>query len=452
MKKFSLLLIALLGLSFLSALAPLAGSNSTTEVITGASADLDYVYTDGEDTDDVTTAAEKNDDANFSLFGGDEEDSEYLYMGSKSPFDEVFFTIEGDAQYEDGKDAELSWQYNDGDSWQTLDVNDDTIDNFSKIGTYNVIFDLPSDWEKFEFEDNNAYWIRVRADEESTKSAKIDQVSARVFNLEVTVINDKGSSIKNLDSSNFQLGEGTDTHIYAVEDNGDGSYLLALQTEMSDTDYMLAVSVDGYLDQGFNVNDINTETQSYKVQLTPDNGCQTPFQDIDFHWGKTAITDLYCRGIIEGEQGNYMVNHTITRAEFLKMAIMNAAIDTSKYDDFSVPFSDVEESEWYYKYVATAYRLDAIDEDNHYYPNQPISRVEALMLLVRLAGVDTDETATRFSDIYRSDWFASTVRVATDYDVVEGYPDGTFKPERNLSRAEAAVMVNNAYRAWVMDN
>jgi hypothetical protein len=227
---------------------------------------------------------------------------------------------------------------------------------------------------------------------------------------------------------------------------------MAVQTEMTDTDYMLAVSAEGYLDQAFNINDIDTDTQSFKVQLTPDTGCNTPFSDISFHWAKTAITDLYCRGIIEGEEGNYMVNHTITRAEFLKMAIMNASIDTTKYDSYSVPFGDVEEDEWFYEYVATAYRLDAIDEDDHYYPNSPISRVEAITLLVRLAGMEGDNSSTKFSDISSRDWYAAMVRLATDYDVVEGYPDGTFKPTRNLSRAEAAVMVNNAYRAWVLEN
>ena len=452
MKKFKALFVGLLGLAFLSALAPLAGSTSTTEVISGASADLDFVYIDGEDTDEVTDEAAKNDDMSFTAFGDEDNDSQYIYMGSKSVFDNVFFNVEASAEYEEEDDADLSWQYNDGDSWKTLDVNDESMENFTRIGTNNVSFDLPSSWEKYEFEGENAYWIRVRADEETTKGVEIQQISARVFNVQITVTTDSGSMLKNLTSSNFSLGQGSDTRIYSFENEGNGVYALALQTEMTDTDYMLAVSLDGYLDQGINVNGVDTDMQSFKVQLTPNGGCNVPFLDIDFHWGQTAIQNLYCRGIIEGEEGSFLVNHTITRAEFLKMAIMNASIDTSKYDGYSVPFGDVNEDDWFYEYVATAYRLDAIDGDTQYYPNGAISRVEALTLLVRLAGVDTDETATRFSDVSSSDWYASTVRIATDYDVVEGYPDNTFQPERSLSRAEAAVMVNNAYRAWVMDN
>jgi len=449
MKKFKTLLVALLGLTFLSALAPLAGSTSTTEVISGASADLDYIYIDGENTDNVALAAEKNDELNFTLFGESNNDSQYLYMGSNSIFDEVFFMSEGNAKYENDKNDSLTWQYSDGDSWQTLDVNEGSLDNFIAIGTHNVSFDVPSDWEKYDFEDNNAYWIRVRADEVATKGATIQQISARVMNVQVTVTNDTGSTLKNLTADNFSLGQGTDTRIYSFENEGNGTYDMALQTEMTDTDYKMAVSVDGYMDQGFNVNNVSTDTQSFKIQLTPNNGCNVPFNDISFHWAQTSITDLYCRGIIEGEEGSFMVNHTITRAEFLKMAIMNASIDTTKYDAYTVPFGDVSSDDWFYAYVATAYRLDAIDSDDHYYPNSPISRVEALTLLVRLAGVDSDTSSTKFSDISSRDWYASTVRVATDYNVVEGYPDGTFKPTRNLSRAEAAMMVNNAYRAWV---
>lgn len=451
MKKFSTLLVALLGLSFLGTLAPLVSSNSTTDVISGASADLDYVYIEGEETEDVSSEASTNDDEDFTAFGDEDTDSQYLYMGSNSMFNYVFFRVEGMAEFSDEDDEGLTWQYNDGDSWKSLDVNEEGLENFTAIGTHSISFDVPSDWEQYDFEDENAYWIRVSADGQTDKGATIEQISARVLNVEVTVTNDSGSYLKDLDSSNFSLGQGDDTRIYSVENLGSGAYALAVQTEETDVDYMLAVSVDGYLDYGFNVLDVDTDTQSYKVQLTPNGGCTVPFLDIDFHWAQTAITTLYCRGIIEGDGNNYMVNHTVTRAEFLKMAIMNASIDTSKYDGYSVPFSDVEEDDWYYEYVSAAYRLDAIDEDSRYNPDASISRVEALTLLVRLEGVETDEESTRFTDINSSDWYASTVRVATDYDVVEGYPDGTFRPENNLTRAEAAVMVDNAYRAWVQD-
>jgi len=451
MKKFKLFIIAVLGLSFLGTLAPFAGSMSTTEVISSASADLDYVYTDGEDTTDVTSAAEMNDDTSFDAFNEEDSDNQYIYMGSNSKFDNIFFMINGDAKYEDSDEADLTWQYSDGDSWQTLDVEDDSIENFMSIGTHNVTFDLPSDWDTYSFEDNDAYWVRVRNDAETTDGATIEQISARVLNIEVTVTTETGGTLSDLTSDNFSVGNGTDNRIYSFSNEGDGSYLLALQTEMTVSDYMLMVSVDAYLDQGFNINDITTDTQSFKIQLNPNGGCNVPFLDIDFHWGQTAIIDLYCRGIIEGEDGSFLVDHTITRSEFLKMAVMNASIDTSKYSYVDLPFSDVSDDEWYYDYVAAAYKLGAIDEDDHYYPDSAISRVEALMLLVRLAGVDTDETSTRFSDVSSSDWYASTVRVATDYDVVEGYPDGTFLPSRNLSRAESAVMVDNAYRAWVQE-
>lgn len=469
MKKLKLFILVAMGFTLFAQTLPSATSSTNTEVITGSNADLDYVYTENGDQHDVSNEAEENDGSRFTAFGEENDDSQYLYLGSESQFSELQFIIEdglevadddddededsdndNDDEDEDDEDADvdLTWQYNDGDSWQELDIDEDETENFSKIGTLSMSFDVPSSWEVSEYDGNDAFWIRARMDDDLSEGAEIEQISATIFNVEVTVTDENGNYFTNLESSNFKLGNATDTQIYGVDDIGSGKYQLALQTEASDLDYTLIVEVDAYDDYAINIDDVDTDVQSFKIQLSLNTGCDAPFVDVDFHWGQTAITNLYCRGIIEGEGTSYMVNHAVTRVEFLKMAIMNADLDTSKYDSYDVPYRDVEEDEWYYEYVATAYKLEIIDSDGEYYPDGEISRVEALTILIRLAGVESSYTSTKFSDVESTDWFASIVRSATDYEVVEGYTDNTFKPGRNLTRAEAAVMVDNAYYAW----
>lgn len=466
MKKLKLFILTVMGLSLFAQTLPSVNSSTNTEVINGSNADLDYVYTENGDEHNVSDEAEDNDGSSFIAFGEEDDDSQYLYIGSSAQFNDLQFIIEDgletedsnddededeDNDDEDSEDVDLTWQYNDGDSWKTLDIDEDETENFTKIGTLSMSFDVPSDWEVSDYQDDEAFWIRARMDDDLTEGVEIEQISATIFNVEVTVTDQNGNYFTNLDSSNFKLGNATDTKIYGWDEVGAGKYQLALQTEASDVDYTLIVEVDSYSDYAIQIDDVDTDVQSFKIQLSLSTGCNAPFVDIDFHWGQTAITNLYCRGIVEGDSNSFMVNHTVTRVEFLKMAIMNADLDTKKYDSYDVPYRDVDEDDWYYEYVATAYRLDIIDSADQYFPNGEITRVEALTILIRLAGVDSSYTSTRFSDVASSDWFASTVRAATDYEVVEGYPDGTFQPGRNLSRSEAAVMVDNAYNTWYQE-
>ncbi len=452
MQKFKFFILVTMGFALFVNTLPSASSASNKDVIGGSNADLDYVYVDSGKEYDVSDEAAENDGETFTAFGEEEEDTQYLYLGSKSEFSELQFIVEDDLNTEnDENNVDITWQYNDGDSWRELDIEENDIEDFTVIGTNTLSFDVPSDWKMSEYEDDNAYWIRARMNEEIEKGAVIEQISVTLYNVELVVTDENGNYLTQLKESNFTVSGTSDSEIYAFDKAGAGTYRFALQSESKNSHYTLITRVDGYYEYAVNIKELDTDVQSFKIQLSIGTGCNAPFVDTSFHWGQLAIDALYCRGIIEGESNAFMVNHTVTRAEFLKMAIMNADINTEKYDDYDVPFRDVDDKDWYYEYVATAYELDLIDNDDFYLPNGDISRVEALTILIRLAGVESSYSSTRFSDVYASDWFASIVRSGTDYDVVEGYPDGTFKPARNLSRAEAAVMIYNAYNAWYQE-
>lgn len=451
MKKFKSFILAVVGISLIATTLPGARSSSTS-ALDGANVDLDYVFIDdGEDATNVSNEAEDNDEEGFEAFDSTEEDTQYLYLGGEAPFEQVAFLIERGLEVDEDENVEVDWEYSDGDDWKNLSLDEDEVDEFEEKGTKMISFNAPSSWDESEVEDKEAYWIRATLDGNVENGVLINQISALAYNLSVTVTDENGNAFVDLEKRNFDIYDTNDDTIYAWSNEGNGEYKFAVNTTDDDS-FFISVDVENYMDYAIQIIDLEQELKSYKIQLTLQTGCINSFSDLDNHWAQTAVDVLYCRGIVEGDTKNhYGVNDDVSRVEFLKMAMMNADINTSKYVNRSIPFEDVDEDEWYYEYVAAAYALDAIDEDDQYNPEGDISRVEALTILVRMSGLEGDETATRFTDVKSSAWYAATVRLATDYNVVEGYPDKTFQPSRILSRAEAAVMVTNAYNAWYQE-
>lgn len=447
MKKLKFLVLVMVAAGLLT--NSLAGVRSSTDsTLNEANVEFKYVFTDGAEAKDVSDDAEDNDGETFTAFDDSDEDTQYLYLGSEDKFNEALFLIEDAMEVDSDEDLDITWEYSTSSEWRTLDLDRDDVDEFDNEGTFKLEFDEPSAWRETEVEDKEAYWIRVKVEGEVEDGVTIDQISGVAYNITVTVTDQNGNYLSDLDEDNFRLYDISDDTIYDWSNNGKGEYTFAVNNE-NDDNFLFVVDVDNYREYGINVIEFSGEALDYKIQLTLETGCNIPFADLNNHWAQTAVQNLYCRGILEGKSGNYYgVNATVSRVEFLKMAMMNADINTSRYENSSIPFDDVDEDEWYYEYVAAAYKMDVIDSDDEYNPEDEISRVEALTILVRMTGLEGDKTATRFSDVKSSAWYAATVRLATDYGVVEGYPDGTFQPARELSRAEAAVMVDNAYSAW----
>ncbi len=78
-------------------------------------------------------------------------------------------------------------------------------------------------------------------------------------------------------------------------------------------------------------------------------------------------------------------------------------------------------------------------------PNGPTTRAEFAAMLTRALGLtDQAEPAVLFSDISGKEWYAGSVGAAAQGKIVNGMADGTFKPQQNISRQEAVVMLVNA--------
>ncbi len=82
--------------------------------------------------------------------------------------------------------------------------------------------------------------------------------------------------------------------------------------------------------------------------------------------------------------------------------------------------------------------------DGTFQPDREVNRAEALKILLEGGKFEITTITTSFPDVRADAWFAKYVGFAKTLGIVSGYPDGTFKPERTINRAEAMKMVLKA--------
>ncbi len=105
-------------------------------------------------------------------------------------------------------------------------------------------------------------------------------------------------------------------------------------------------------------------------------------------------------------------------------------------------FSDVPAGEWYYEYVEAAYEAGLVDgfKDGTFLPQKPLTRAEAATLLYRMEGSPEVEGAASFTDL-PNEWYRDAIAWAEANNVAAGYPDGTFRPDEAVTREQFVTMV-----------
>ena len=147
--------------------------------------------------------------------------------------------------------------------------------------------------------------------------------------------------------------------------------------------------------------------------------------------------------VIGYPDGTVHPNGQITRAEvatiffrLLKDEVRDGAFTTSN------SYSDVAFGKWYNNPISTMSALGIITgyPDGTFKPNKPITRAEFAAIAARFDETQSGKSAT-FSDVI-GHWAAKEIGIAYYNDWIKGYPDGTFKPDQNITRAEAMTLIN----------
>lgn len=181
------------------------------------------------------------------------------------------------------------------------------------------------------------------------------------------------------------------------------------------------------------------------------------FKDISGHWAENSINYLANKGLVKGyiADDGYVIKpqEFITRAEFLTVLI-NSRPDIEFTNENVKSFIDVKEGEWYKEIVDKASSIGILSgyPDGSFKPNNPITRAEITALIMKFnnwSEKDIDYESKLFSDVKEGEWHFIPILVCRSKKIVNGYPDGTFAPQRFALRGEAFALLANYVKNYL---
>ena len=141
-------------------------------------------------------------------------------------------------------------------------------------------------------------------------------------------------------------------------------------------------------------------------------------------------------------EGTFHPDGEITRAETAAILYRLLTPETLDPQAHNITFSDIEPGEWYAQsvlYLAGAGVIQGYPEGT-FKPDEFITRAEFATLIAKYTNSEPAENS-KFPDI-EDHWAAEYINSVAAQGLVNGYPDGTYRPENNITRAEAVAIVN----------
>jgi hypothetical protein len=190
-----------------------------------------------------------------------------------------------------------------------------------------------------------------------------------------------------------------------------------------------------------------------------------PFTDVkSTDWFCEYIYQLYHKSVVKGtDSSHFSPNNQVTRAEAIKM--IDVLLLGNPAPSGSSVFLDVSSANWYYDYAISAANNDVArktDNGGYFYGDIPCTRGWLAVYVARALDLTSYSYSVDYSDVNHSDFDAYAIAILSDktfddpYDdstsevsVIEGYSDGTFGPNNNIARSEAAAMIYRAYEAYM---
>lgn len=110
-------------------------------------------------------------------------------------------------------------------------------------------------------------------------------------------------------------------------------------------------------------------------------------------------------------------------------------------------FADVPTGEWYADEISYLYKKGIVTgyDDKKFLPNHPVTRAEAITMIGRALEYDGTLRATRYTDVNSGHFASGYIEKASEEQIITGYPSGSFKPNASIIRGDVAVMLQRAY-------
>lgn len=181
--------------------------------------------------------------------------------------------------------------------------------------------------------------------------------------------------------------------------------------------------------------------------IVPSNNIQaaSTFTDVpSSHWAYKSINNIASKGIISGyPDGTFRPDNYLKREEAAKMIVIAAGIP---YKGKVASFSDVSKTRWSTSVIAAAKDAGIINgyPDGTFKPDKLVSRAEVSAMVTKAFNLKKSGSITNFRDVSSSHWAKSSIDILTSNSVVGGYSDGTFRPNNSTKRSEFAVILSKA--------
>ncbi|MFC0852741.1 leucine-rich repeat protein [Halalkalibacter oceani] len=195
----------------------------------------------------------------------------------------------------------------------------------------------------------------------------------------------------------------------------------------------------------------NHPDESFDPRESEDDGPQMAFSDLDGHWAEEEIYHLVARGAIQGyPDGTFQPNQTMTRAEFVTMAVQalnqeGKGVTDSTERTHSTVFTD-SEHHWARESISAGVVHGIVSgyDETTFGVNDPITREQMALIVLRAMRLkaEASEPMTFTDQQEISAWAVEAVAVLQAEGVMTGYPDGSFRPQQEVTRAEAAIVVS----------
>lgn len=174
--------------------------------------------------------------------------------------------------------------------------------------------------------------------------------------------------------------------------------------------------------------------------------------DINRHWAREAINYLEEERVMFSSQNRFRPDDNITRAEFMN-AINNNFGYTEKKESY---FKDVRSTSWYYDDIMKAVSAGYINgyDDGSMKPEETLTREEAAKIITVACKLDNSlpEGIHGFKDVDQmSKWAIVYIHILTEKGYMSGYDDGYFRPQALITRGETASILANIRRQELSD-
>jgi len=217
------------------------------------------------------------------------------------------------------------------------------------------------------------------------------------------------------------------------------------------------------------------------------------FTDIDNHWASEYIYALVNRGILSGyPDKTFRPDNEVTRGEYLTLLFKTVCVldenivsedihdSMGNFDFYS--FREYERIEFLQSFPRTEYKPPYSDLENHwsknyvawvknycdkkdpnlfkkifpgesFYPDQPITREESVLVTTAFMASPVHSRGIEFKDVTPDYEFYDEIMNLVNNGIINGYPDGTFKPKDNITRGATSVIMTNVLKeiAYNMD-